>query len=140
MILAACNGLPGQVVTRPAMAPPASQKIATALLYVSDAETSSVYVFELPNGNLVQTLTGFDRPSGECVDKTGNVFIVDSNQSVVREYAHGGKTPIKLLNDAGYAPTDCSIDPVTGNLAVTNYRTFGENRPRQRCGVRARQR
>ncbi len=90
------------------------------MLYVSDG--SNVYVLALPKGNVVQTLTGFGEALGECVDARGDVFIVDQEQSVIREYAHGGKRPIKLLNDSGYMPIDCSVDPATGNLAVANFR------------------
>jgi hypothetical protein len=96
------------------------QEAARALLYVSDGGTGTVYVFALPKGNAVQTLTGFAQARGECADARGDVFIVDSQQSVIREYAHGGKNPIKLLDDRGFGPTDCSVDPATGNLAVTN--------------------
>ena len=90
------------------------------LLYVSDATTGYVDVFELPTGKLVQVITGLGQPYGECVDASGNVYVADIRQSVVGEYAHGGKYPIKVLNDNGYNPVDCSVDPTTGNLAVTN--------------------
>jgi hypothetical protein len=94
-----------------------------ALLYVSDTGTSDVYVFSYPQGTLQQTLTGFTDPAGECVDKRGNVFITNTGASNIVEYAHGGSTPIAMLNDPGYFPVGCSIDPTTGNLAVTNDTT-----------------
>jgi hypothetical protein len=93
------------------------------LLYVSDTETSDVYVFSYPRGKLVQTLTGFADPAGECVDRGGDVFITNTGGSNILEYAHGGSTPISTLNDRGYFPIGCSVDPVTGNLAVTNFST-----------------
>jgi hypothetical protein len=37
----------------------------------------------------------------------------------VYEYAHGGTAPIATLSDPGLAK-GCAIDPVTGNLAVSN--------------------
>jgi hypothetical protein len=39
---------------------------------------------------LVGTLTGFTNPQGDCVDKSNNVWIVDTEASQLIEYAHGG--------------------------------------------------
>jgi hypothetical protein len=97
------------------------------LLYVSRAiytkGNSLVLVFSYPRGKAVGTLTGFSDPTGECVDKNGDVFITDSNASgvgYVYEYAHGGKTPITTLNDPLTWPLGCSVDAMTGSLAVIN--------------------
>jgi hypothetical protein len=97
---------------------------AGALLYVSDTITSDVYVFSYPKGKLVQTLTGFTDPAGECVDASGNVFVTNTGGNNILEYAHGGATPIATLKDPGYFPVGCSIDPTTGNLGVTNVSTY----------------
>ena len=91
------------------------------LLYVSNSTTNHVYVYTYPQGKPVGTLTGFDQPAGLCVDNAGDVFVTNLFASTVVEYAHGGATPIATLQDPGYAPHGCSIDPITGNLAVTNY-------------------
>jgi hypothetical protein len=88
------------------------------LLYLVDSAASVVYVFSYPAGSLVGTLTGFTRPTGECVDASGNIWI--SNGSTLLEYAHAGLLPIASLNDPGSSPYGCSIDPSTGNLAVAN--------------------
>jgi hypothetical protein len=100
-------------------------KMKNALLYVSDEVTDDVYVYAYRDGDrvgkLVGTLTGFNVPAGECVDKAGDVFVTNSQGQNVTEYAHGGTTPIATLNDLpGEYPYACSIDPTTGNLAVTN--------------------
>jgi hypothetical protein len=102
------------------MAPDAKKK---DLLYVSDVGTDDVYVYSYPKGTLKGTLTGFTNPVGECVDKTGDVFITDFFSSNILEFAHGGTSPIATLSDPGYYPTGCSVDPTTGNLAVTNEET-----------------
>jgi hypothetical protein len=115
---AACSGAPAQFSPLGSERATAVQNAARALLYVSDG--ANVDVFALPNGNVIQTLTGFAEARGECANARGDVFIVDSRQSVIREYAHGSKNPIKLLDDSGHSPTDCSVDPRTGNLAVAN--------------------
>jgi hypothetical protein len=99
------------------MAPDAKSK---DLLYVSDEDTNDVYVYSYPQLKLEGTLTGFDAPFGECVDKRGNVFIADNDASQILEYAHGGTSPLATLTDPGYYPRGCSIDPTTGNLAVAN--------------------
>lgn len=96
-----------------------------ALLYVSDTVSGEVYVFSYPKGTLQQTLTDFADPAGECVDGNGNVFIANTGGSNIIEYAHGGSAPIATLKDDGYFPVGCSIDPTTGDLAVTNFPTTG---------------
>jgi DNA-binding beta-propeller fold protein YncE len=125
-LLAACSGsaTPGSSGIVPAgtnasVPEPAS----SALLYVTDTVTSDVYVFSYPKGKLKQTLTGFTDPAGECADAAGNVFITNTGANNIVEYAHGGTTPIAKLKDPGFFPVGCSIDPVTGNLAVTNFST-----------------
>jgi DNA-binding beta-propeller fold protein YncE len=91
------------------------------LLYISDIGTNDVYVYSYPKLRLEGTLTGFATPYGECVDKAGDVFITNFETQQIFEYAHGGTKPIATLNDSGYYPSGCSIDPTTGNLAVANY-------------------
>lgn len=95
------------------------------LLYVSDTETGDVYVFAYPKGTPKGTLTGLIDPAGECVDASGNVFVTNTGASNIVEYAHGGSTPIATLKDSGSFPVGCSVDPMTGNLAVTNFSTSG---------------
>jgi hypothetical protein len=71
-------------------------------------------VLSYPNGKLVGTLaaTGV----GLCSDEQGNVFFPDG--STVTEYAHGGTNPIATLYLPGSEAHNCSVDPVTNNLAV----------------------
>lgn len=98
------------------------------LLYISNYNASTVVVYSYPQDKLVGTLTGFHGPDGLCVDKKGDVWIVNndathSGEDVV-EYKHGGKKPIAILEIGdGYA-ISCSIDPTTGNLAATVLDTY----------------
>ncbi|MGB6518831.1 MAG: hypothetical protein WBE79_10055 [Candidatus Cybelea sp.] len=90
------------------------------LVYISDQGTAEVSVYSYPGEKIKGTLTGFELPVGECADRMGDVFIVDYDASLIFEYAHGGTSPIATLNDPGYSPAGCFVDPTTGNLAVTN--------------------
>jgi hypothetical protein len=91
------------------------------LLYVSDSKANAVYVFTYPKGTPAGTLTGFDEPWGMCSDRSGDVFVADVWNFRLVEYAHGGTTPIATLTDDDGHPTNCSVDPSTGNLAVVYY-------------------
>ena len=93
------------------------------LLYVSDLTTGDVDVYDYQTGVLEGQLTGFDRPWSLCTNKAGKVFITDNTASVIYVYAHGGTQPVAILQDPGEEPGGCSIDPVTGNLAVANIST-----------------
>jgi hypothetical protein len=129
LLLTACSspsqlGLPEPI--RPSVALPdrghswmARSAKALNLLYISDVPARDVDVFSYPAGRLLGKLTGFEIPNGECVDKTGDVFVTDGELLEIREYAHGGTRPLATLSDPG-AAEDCSIDPMTGDLAVAN--------------------
>jgi hypothetical protein len=99
-----------------------SPAAAGPLLYVSDIGAEDVDVFSYPAGKQVGTLTGFNEPAGICADRKGDVFIADGGNNSIVEYAHGGTTPIATLQGVGPGtPLGCSVDPKSGNLAVTNF-------------------
>jgi hypothetical protein len=60
-----------------------------------------------------------------CSDNHGNVWVPTSDvygyPNYIYEYAHGGTKPIAVLEESSGHPWGCSVDPTTGNLAVTNY-------------------
>jgi DNA-binding beta-propeller fold protein YncE len=100
-----------------------------ALIYLSarnGSGISNVYVLSYTTGKLVGDLTGFGGSGGLCVDKSGDVWVVDFGRSEVDEYAHGGTSRIASLSVPGPAPYGCAVDPATGNLAVT-YSDFDGN-------------
>lgn len=127
------TGCGAQQAPAPTMLPAGAQSTAhrwmasTAssqdLLYVT-GDCGGICVFTYPGGTLLQQLSDSNSPFGECVDKAGDVFVADfggnTGTAAVVEYAHGGTKPIATLSDPGYHPESCSIDPTTGNLAVTN--------------------
>ncbi len=98
------------------------------LLYVSD-NSGFVYVFQYPNGKLVGTLGGFEGSSGLCADTKGDVFVTNTNGEVVLEYAHGGTKPIATFLEFGAFPNGCAVDPMSGDLAVTNFATSPSQGP-----------
>lgn len=71
-------------------------------------------ILSYPQGKLVGSFSTFG--SGVCSDAQGNVFL--THNDTVYEYAHGGTTPIAALSLPGNGAYGCSVDPVTGNLAV----------------------
>ncbi len=95
-----------------------SEAAKKPLIYISTRESPFVYVYT-DGGHLVGQLN-IGMPQGECVDKAGNVWITDTSASRVVEYAHGGTKPIATLADQGEQPAGCSVDPSSGDLAVTN--------------------
>ena len=89
------------------------------LLYVSDAEAASVYVYSYPQAKLVGTLTKASR-AGRRVYRQGGRRVDHNSESLqLSEYAHGGTTPIATLGpNLDFAPLGCAVNPVTGDLAV----------------------
>jgi hypothetical protein len=65
-------------------------------------------------------LTGFNDPLGECIDKAGDVWIVNALAGQILEYAHGGTSPIATLSDSLYMAGFCSVSARTGDLAVAS--------------------
>ncbi len=95
-----------------------------SVLYVTDVRTVTVYSY--PGGKLEGTLHHFYIANGECVDKRGDVFVVDLGYGKIFEYAHGGTKRIAILDSPSPDPSGCSIDPTTGDLAVSTL-GFGSN-------------
>lgn len=94
------------------------------LLYVSEYGGGVVDVFSYPHGQLVGELTNFFTPIGECLDKRGDVFIVNANinhgNPSIQEFAHGGTTMLESLSDPDEEPYACAVDRRSGDLAVTD--------------------
>jgi len=85
------------------------------LLYI--AANRVVVVYSYPQGKLVGTLRRFYLADDGCVDKRGDVYIMNLGWGLVYEYAHGGTKRINDIHPTTGA-VGCSIDPTTGNLAV----------------------
>ncbi|MGA9018529.1 MAG: hypothetical protein WB438_06320 [Candidatus Cybelea sp.] len=104
-----------QASGRPWMAPEAKK---SDLAYISNFYNSTILAFTYPRGKYVGSISS-DDPQGLCAATTGNWWVVASGSAEVSEYAHGGTTPLKTLSVTGGEPAGCTVDPTTGNLAVT---------------------
>ena len=67
------------------------------------------------------TLTGFDDPEGQCIDKRGDIWITNYEGASVVEYKRGETVPINSIETV-QSPVGCSVSP-NGDLAVAggNY-------------------
>jgi hypothetical protein len=90
-----------------------------ALIYASDADTNDVYVYDYTKGTQVGTLTGFDDPGPQCVDRKGDVFVLDTGNYTTVEYRHGDTKIINTYQNGGTDAVGCSVD-AQGDLAITN--------------------
>jgi hypothetical protein len=99
------------------MAPDATSQ---DLLYI--AANRVVVVYSYPQGKLVGTLRRFYLADDGCVDKRGNVYIVNLGWGLVYEYAHGGTKRISDIDPGSMGADGCSVDPTTGNLAIAGSR------------------
>ncbi len=90
------------------------------LLYVSDPQDNIVQVYNYPKGSSAGTIFGFNQPQGECVDNHSNIYITNSQSSNILEYGHGRTQPKAVLSDPGEFPVGCAVNPLTGDLAVSN--------------------
>jgi hypothetical protein len=93
---------------------------AQDLLYVSNGN-GIVNVYGYFTHNLVGELIDFTQPEGECSDAKGDVYVTDYGAGDIDEYTHGGKTPLRVIDEKGYNPYACAIDLRSGDLAVANW-------------------
>jgi hypothetical protein len=98
--------------------------VKNRLLYVSDFSANIVQVYNYPSQGTQNppagTLTGFSNPQGMCVDSANNVYIANTGGEDVLQYPYGGTSPTQTYTDTGEYPVGCSVDPTTGNLAISN--------------------
>lgn len=114
----------------PAVSGPAyGNSNAGSLVYVSDGY-SKIRMYDFPSLRRSGIIKGQALPGGECADSAGHVFVITragiSQSSTISEYLAGGKNAVATLSDPGSA-FGCAIDPVSGDLAVTNF--YDESNP-----------
>lgn len=97
-----------------------------AVLYASDEGSGVVDVYNWQDDQeaLIGQVPGFQYPYGECSDKHGNVYVADYKASTISEIAYGTTDVVRVISDSAGAPIGCSVNPKTGDLAVTNFYDF----------------
>jgi hypothetical protein len=100
-------------------------KKSEALLYAPDYGKGSVEVFDYKKMKLVGEATGFSAPEGACSDHSGNVYVIDYNNSTTSEFAYGTTSVERTITDGTGYPTGCAVNPTNGDLAVTNFYDYG---------------
>jgi DNA-binding beta-propeller fold protein YncE len=100
------------------------------LLYVTSPNDSAVFIYAYPKDKFVGEITGFTKdPYGACVDKLGDVYVLETTVPTIVEYAHGDNTPLRtMFVPEGDEPLACAVDPSSGDLAVTNADNVTESR------------
>jgi DNA-binding beta-propeller fold protein YncE len=108
-----------------------AQRGAGALLYVTEASLGDVLIYKYAGGGdgiaRIGKLTGFAYPSAPCTDRAGNVYIPDQEEARITEFAHGASSSQRTFADPKAFPSACAVDPVSGRLAVVNFKTYGGN-------------
>jgi hypothetical protein len=95
------------------------------LIYASDYELGSVDIYDYAKPTkVVGQITGFDYPYGQCVDKAGDVYVVDLGTASIYEYSHGSINYFNFATDNYGYPIGCAVDPTTGNVAVANFEGY----------------
>lgn len=104
---------------RLAPAQPATKR--HALLYAAYDYDLALYSY--PGGAFVRQVSLRNSPDALCSDARGNVWVTtgryNGHETQVLEFSHAGTTPIAIVNGPSNNPLGCSVDPTTGNLAVS---------------------
>ena len=98
------------------------------LLYVADTGGSGnydIYNYKSQAGHQFGALHpgsfGFTMPTGSCEDTAGNVYIVDAGTGLLWQFPHGSTSGTSVAITSAMMPLGCSVDPSTGNIAVSNF-------------------
>jgi hypothetical protein len=102
-------------------------KRAPRLFFVSDARADAVDAFTMPDLNFKGKITGLKQPQGECSDTHGNIYVANTRGFQVLEYSRSGNYLNTYPDKYGY-PVGCAVNPLNGDLAVTNIRGFHHTR------------
>src|ERR1700688_4758776 len=119
-MLAGCGGsqapigAPDAMAQSRAIAQARAHRASSGALIYATGGCGGTCILSYPQGKLVGSFSTFG--GGVCSDAQGNVFL--THNGTVYEFAHGGTTPIATLSLPGNSAVGCSVDPVTGNLAV----------------------
>jgi hypothetical protein len=96
------------------------------LVYVTNSNWR-VTVYRYWQRTYAEQLTDLRGPVGACAAFSGEVFITDPGHQKIYAYAHGGSSPISVLDDSGGASAACAVARSSGDVAVANYPQSGES-------------
>jgi hypothetical protein len=91
--------------------------------HIKSACAAEVVVYTFPGGQPIGTWYSAGYALGECADEAGNIFVTYINSGSIGEilkFAHGGTSPVATLSDPTGMPETCSVDRISGDLAVVN--------------------
>jgi len=98
-----------------------------AVVYAT-SYNNSVYIYDQRENHKTPCgqITGVTNPQGLFVDNLGNLWVAVAGDcrtqfSSVLEFAPGGTTPIKTLQDPAGPATDVAVDGKSGTVYVTNF-------------------
>ncbi|MBV9028352.1 MAG: hypothetical protein JO311_07005 [Candidatus Eremiobacteraeota bacterium] len=98
-----------------------------SVVYVT-SYNNTVYVYDQRHSHKTPCgqITGLVNPQGLFVDKQRNLWVAvfgdcKAQLSSVFEFAPGGSTPIKTLQDPAGAASDVAVDNVSGTVYVANF-------------------
>jgi hypothetical protein len=118
-LLAGCAGASQSLLSAPSTMQTSlamGRPVGRNLLYVASAESTQVFTY--PRGKPIGSLGVFD--GYVCSDGVGNVFVSGAEGiGYVWVFPHGSSQPIATLYNP-QSPGGCSVDTVSGNLAVAN--------------------
>ncbi|HEX3370623.1 MAG TPA: hypothetical protein VHS56_13675, partial [Candidatus Cybelea sp.] len=78
----------------------------------------------MPDLTIKAQLAGWSALQGECPDRSGNVYIVDAEARYITAISRAGEEHGILTDDDG-TPLSCAVNPINGDVAVTNNVTSG---------------
>lgn len=87
--------------------------------YIASFYDSTVNVYTLPGLVSKGTLSGTSEEQGLCTKGTGTFWVANSGGDDLLEYDYKGTTVIKTLTESVGEPAGCSVDPTTGNVAMS---------------------
>jgi hypothetical protein len=111
-------------IQAPATAAPfqRNSRLGDNLLYVTDPVAGGTFVFTYRPKRIrfVEFLSVPDAPVGECISRSGNIYIA-GNRYLLFEYEPGGTGPIAMLSDQEGYIEGCAVDPATGSIAILSW-------------------
>jgi hypothetical protein len=89
------------------------------IVYETNFYDSVIDGYKLPGLKAVSDPTGDSEPQGMCTGAKGTFWVANSGGDDVLEYDYDGTSIVKTLSESAGEPAGCSVDPTTGNVAMS---------------------